>query len=159
MKIPRIFIPEKDLSEKIASLEIKNEGKIRSLKDLILGEDSGFHSTKRDTVYHPEENYPSYPSVVDSVYVNYGEPPVVCIFKFENKNILVQNIPSMTEYANEFNARSGLSKNCVLVKDEYAVFVYGDYPARTQLINAYKEKFEFEEILVCKDPELCPDKV
>lgn len=158
MKIPKTFMPERDLNEKIALLEREKEAKIGNLKELILGEDSGFSNVTASMIQYPERNYSFYPSVTDSVYVNY-ESSVVCIFEFENKDKLEDNIPSMIEDATKFNARSGSSKNYVITKDEYALFIYGDYPARTKLTKAYKERFEFEDVLIDNSPEICPDKL
>jgi len=162
MKIPKTFIPEKELGDKILSLKEDKNKLVRNLKDFVLGEDYGFYNVKCDRISLPEENFPFYSYVKDDIYIGYGNRsdfPVACVFEFENTRELEMNTIRMVELSDRFNSKAASYQTCVIAKESYAIFVYGCFADRKRIIKAYKKKFGFEEITNNNIPEPCPDRL
>ncbi|MBM3200674.1 hypothetical protein FJZ53_07070 [Candidatus Woesearchaeota archaeon] len=162
MRIPKTFIPEKELGDKFLISRYDNDKLIKRLKDLVLGEDYGFYNVKCERVSLPEENSPFYSYVKDDMYIGYGNRsdfPVACVFEFENPRELEMNTIRMVELADRFNSKAASYQTCVIAKESYAIFVYGCYADRKRVINAYKKKFGFEEITSNELPQPCPDRL
>jgi len=144
MKVPNVFLPEKNLENATESLKNKRERRIKSLKELILDENADFPEFIYYEALGIKESH-TYrllreSDISDGVFIDYGDP-CVSIIEFKNKNLLIENIGVIRSIVKEFNDNKDIShKAYALLKEEYAVFVYADLkdPIKTRLVNAYK---------------------
>jgi len=144
MKVPNVFLPEKNLESAAELLKHTKNKNINSLNELILNEDANFP----EFIYYEKlgiKESHTYrllreSDISDGVFVDYGDP-CVSIIEFKNKNFLIENIGVIRSIVKEFNDNKDIShKSYALLKEKYAIFVYADLkdPIRNRLVNAYK---------------------
>lgn len=144
MKVPNVFLPEKDLESAIELLKCTKKRNIKSLNELILNEDANFPEfiyyeklgMKESHIYRLLRES----DISKGVFVDYGDP-CVSIIEFKNKDLLVENIGVIRSIMKEFNDNNISRKVYALLKEKYAIFVYANLkdPVRMRLINAYKK--------------------
>ncbi|MBM3199722.1 hypothetical protein FJZ53_02205 [Candidatus Woesearchaeota archaeon] len=137
MKLPKTFIPDKDLEEKI--LGLKSEHKKRTyLNDIILNKKKGFPGfvgcyelKSLDEFYSALDKR----KIVDSVFVQY-DVPFVNIIEFEDEKSLQNSIAKMASCVTKMEKELMPFIVDMLTKEAYAVFVF-----TPELYFEYKDKF------------------
>ena len=155
MKLPKIFVPEKDLEGKVENLKSGVDDSL-SLKDLILNNDysdgllqcnnindssikesySYFNLSEIEDIASLE--YISQNDAVNTVYVN--------IVQFKDKFALEKDFKSVIGKHDQLDL---ISHNSTLIRNRYAIFVFmfsGNIHFKEKLVNVYKCEFGFEEI-------------
>lgn len=151
MKIPKTFIPDKELESKVEDLKSQKKNKIKGLKDLILWQDSEEfmrYTNILDPAFETYYKILDAKSIEEKVEVKYDDV-IIHVLKFVDQNLLKENAKTIRGISSLFNKKSNYSQGNVVVKDQYAVFVYtflGDCDTRSRFINAYKKMFGFKEL-------------
>lgn len=151
MKIPKIFLPEKDLEEKIIDLKSYKKNKIKSLNDLVLWQDSdefmGCNSLS-DSDFETYYSLLDPESIEEKVEAKYDDITIHAL-KFVDQNLLKENAKTIRDILSLFNKKNHYSQGNAVIKDEYVIFLYtflGDSTNRMRFVNAYKKKFGFREL-------------
>jgi len=126
MKLPKIFIPEKDLDDVTDSLK-SGKDMINRLEDLIFKGRSPIFDNVRQNPYSDLDG------LERSIRATYYFGAKVDILKFKNKSYAVHNPSQITDC-------------CVLVKGEYAIFVHTDLSSERDEFKKFYEKLGFKEI-------------
>jgi len=149
MKLPKTFIPEKGLEEKVEDLKSQKH-KARSINDLVLWEDSDeFMSCKILSDSNLKKAYPNidFNSVCGNYCVKYSNV-VLHILEFVDSSY-TENKKLMKKCLDSYNNSIILSNRYLVVKDNYAVFIHtflDDHYNKSRFINAYNKKFGFKEL-------------
>ncbi len=142
MKIPNIFIPEKNLEGQTENLlKPPKKKEIERLTDFAIYEDKGLKTSRFGTYkgdFSPFLNQ----VVVDGIWIEYGLP-VVEILEFRNAHTLKINTGSMLlENKLKF---SDVTPYYVITKNVYAGFIHAENKNRAEeIVENYREKFGFE---------------
>lgn len=152
MKVPKIFIPERDLNKVVESLKSDESGKSREINDLedfILRGDM-FVIISQGSVQYPVQHYPFIlkDDVINDIHIEYEQSSRVEVLEFKTKRLLEDNIDNVIACVNHFNNIPEMSlKACALVKDAYATFVYAkDSQRMGKIIDVYKKKFHLKKL-------------
>ncbi|MBM3199362.1 hypothetical protein FJZ53_00375 [Candidatus Woesearchaeota archaeon] len=146
MKVPDIFVPEKNLDEQTGSLEHPKEKKIaipeeiKKLTDLVIYE--GLQPSRFGT--YRSQNFSPFLSedMIDGLFVEYGYPRIEFI-QFKNSYALQKtmknDLPSLV---------INNSKNIpyyLMIKDIYLGLIYAENKNMAEEIAGnYRERFGFE---------------
>lgn len=138
MKLPDIFIPEKNLDGQTESLkhpkEIKLE-KIKKLTDLVIYE--GLRPSRFGTY----KDLSSFLKIIDSIFIEYGTSRVE-IVEFIDDNTLKSGISDILK--NTWFWYFSIPPH-VMIKDVYAGFIHTeDKNEAKEIIDNYVKKFGFE---------------
>ena len=148
MKVPDLFIPEKNLEEQTKSLKNLRKKEIRNLKDFIIDQGlqlSEFVECDKLRTYEDFLPFLNKVDLVDGIFIDYGESTME-IIKFRDANTLNLNMNNMIEYACEFLKKDYRSRVNIIVKETYAGFVYtSDEKKAKEIIESYKRNFDFKE--------------
>lgn len=151
MKIPKTFLLEKDLENKVEDLKSQKKNKIKSLNDLVLWRDSeDFMSGETLPVSILEKEYPylDFNSVCNNYCVKYDDV-VLHILEFVEPSYVKDNKKSLKKCLDIFNNKSMYAHRCLIIKDNYAVFIHtflGAYYDRKKFVDAYRKMFGFREV-------------
>jgi hypothetical protein len=153
MKLPKTFLPEKDLENKVENLKSVKKKNVKSLNDLVLWKDSEEfmicesledYNSKEECVY----SYLDIESISEKYLVKYDEV-ILLLLEFVDKSALDDSKKSVKGCLERFNSKNMYLKLNAVFKDKYAVFIetfLGDYDNRSKFIDAYKKKFGFREL-------------
>ncbi len=151
MKLPKTFLPEKDLEKKVTDLKLVKKYKIKSLNDLVLWRDSEeFMNCTNipNSGLMKDYQFLDTKSVYGGFCVTYDDV-LLNILEFVDQSSLGDNKKNIKKCLNKFNDKQLYSQCSAIVKDRYVIFVYpflGDYDNRYKFIGAYKKKFGFREL-------------
>lgn len=153
MKLPKTFLPEKDLENKVENLKSVKKKNVKSLNDLVLWKDSEEfmicesledYNSKEECVY----SYLDIESISEKYLVKYDEV-ILLLLEFVDKSALDDSKKDVKGCLERFNSKNMYLKLNAVFKDKYAVFIetfLGDYDNRSKFIDAYKKKFGFREL-------------
>lgn len=146
MKVPKTFVPEKDLNRKVAEYNSdkrsNKSSKIKDLKNLVLRQDSEdfIGWSKMHDYVLKSYNLLNPKLVEEKVIVDY-ERLYVHIIKFLDKESLEFNLKGITATVNSYN-QSTLARCNALFEDEYLIFIYFnllDKKKSLKFVEAYKD--------------------
>jgi len=151
MKIPKTFLIEKDLENKIGELKSQKKYKVNSWKELILWQDSeDFMKFTQldDPDFKKELPYLDINSACEKYMAEY-DGVILFVLEFVDKSSLKDDKKEVKKCLEYFNSKNMYAKLNAVLKDQYAVLIetfLGDYDNRSKFINAYKKKFGFREL-------------
>lgn len=151
MKIPKTFLPEKDLENKVGDLKSQKKSKVKSLNDLVLWRDSEEFmkcTNISNSGLMKDYQFLDTKSVYCGVCATYDDV-LLNILEFVDQSSLEDNKKNIKKCLDKFNDKQLYSQCSAIVKDKYVVFVYtflGDCNNRSKFINAYKKMFGFKEL-------------
>lgn len=148
MKVPKAFIPEKNLDNETKNLKHFKKKKIKNLTDFVIGEGLQLSEFVDHDILRTYEDFPPFLNkvdLVDGIFIDYGAPTVE-IIEFRDAHTLKLNINNIIEYACEFVKENHGSRIDIIIKDVYAGFVHtSDEEQAKELVESYKRNFDFKE--------------
>ncbi len=141
MKVPNLFIPEKNLEEQTESLKHPKERikEIKELTDLVIYE--GLQPSRFGT--YKSTNFSPFLSkdMVDGLFVEYGFPRIEFI-QFKDSYTLQDAIKNLLP---SLMVNSENLPNYLMTKDAYVGLIYAENKNRAEeLAENYRERFGFE---------------
>lgn len=141
MKVPNIFIPERNLDEQVENLKHTKKvklGEIKELTDFVIREGlkvSKFGTYKEGLSFFLDE------FVIDGIWVEYGLS-IVKILKFRDAHTLKLNMNYILENRREWTT---IWPFYAIIKDVYAGIIYAhEKNEAKEIVDNYVEKFGFE---------------
>jgi hypothetical protein len=156
MKLPKTFVPEKGLEEKVEGLKSGVDDKL-SLKDLILKPehfDGLMHCDKiNDPIIRTDYSFLNLSEIEDIISLEYrpkNDNLIYTIYanivQFKDKFVLEKDIKNIIE---KHKHLSLIAHNTTLIRNRYVIFAFmfsGDIYFHNKLVEVYKSEFGFKEV-------------
>lgn len=151
MKLPKTFLPDKNLEGKVENLKSQKKSRINSLNDLVLWRDSEEFMMCNALLMSDIEKEYSYlnsDSICGGYCVKYDDV-VLHILEFVDPSCVRDNKKALNKCLDSYNSKTKYSDRCLVIKDNYAVFIHtylGDCNNRSKFISTYRKMFGFKEL-------------